>query len=88
MSGITQEDRERAKSIEWVQTIIDDHDVIAETFKNHRLAARKDALEEAAKVVEGMPFDSDYGCLVQLCNRTADEIRTLSTQDTPDMRAT
>lgn len=49
---ITDEDRKAAHSILWVQTLIDDQEVIAEAFAAHRQAAFNAGLERAAVILE------------------------------------
>jgi hypothetical protein len=52
MVEVVQADRDAARSILWVRTLIDDEEAIAQTFARHRLAAISLILEEAIGVAE------------------------------------
>lgn len=101
MSGITQEDREAAAELfcKWFGTVShasvptniragieDDHDFV-QAFAQHHLVVRNAALKEAAKVVDSNRTDDD-SMWDRAAKTIARMIRTLSTQDTSDMRAT
>lgn len=55
---ITQADREAAKSIEWVQTTIDDHEAIAQAFALHAAQARDTALDEVNRCARCRAYNS------------------------------
>lgn len=61
---VTQADIDAARSIEWVNTAIDNHEAIAETFARHRIAHARpaDDVVEAARPFTGpaTPYDADH----------------------------
>lgn len=56
---VKQEDRDAAKSIQWVVTTIDDHEAIAKAFALVREAAEQAAAERERELVEQIKADRD-----------------------------
>lgn len=64
---VTQADIDAARSIEWVNTAIDNHEAIAEAFARHRMAATDTQaadiathaeLDKIIRAIEGRPTDT------------------------------